>query len=128
MKQSTDTFVSGFSRETPMLVAGGGGFIGGWLTRTLREEGYTNITAVDVKPLSEWFQLFPDVHSEVADLQRLDDCQSVVPDESVVFNLAADMGGMGFIENNKAACMLSVLPTTNQSGRAAGRDRVSGTV
>jgi nucleoside-diphosphate-sugar epimerase len=39
----------------------------------------------------------------------------------VVFQLAADMGGMGFIENNKAMCMLSVLISTHML--MAARDR-----
>lgn len=102
-----------FSGDEPVLVAGGGGFIGGWLVRTLIESGRQNIRVVDLKPLDEWFQVFPECDNRVADLQLLDECQTAIPEGALVFNLAADMGGMGFIEANKAACMLSSLINTH---------------
>jgi GDP-D-mannose 3',5'-epimerase len=96
-----------------VLVAGAGGFIGGWLVRSLIERGYTKIRAVDLKPKNEWYQEFPEVENIVLDLQGLDESRLAAKDTRLIYNLAADMGGMGFIENNKAACMLSVLINTH---------------
>jgi GDP-D-mannose 3',5'-epimerase len=95
------------------LVTGAGGFIGGHLVRRLREDGVTSIRAVDVKPTDEWYQVFPDVENVRANLEIADECRRVTRGADTVFNLAADMGGMGFIENNKALCMLSVLVSTH---------------
>jgi nucleoside-diphosphate-sugar epimerase len=67
---------------------------------------------VDVKPVEHWHQAFPDVDNRVLDLRRAEDCHEAAQGARQVFNLAADMGGMGFIENNKASCMLSVLINT----------------
>jgi len=96
-----------------IVVAGGGGFIGGHLVARLRDDGHTRIRSVDVKPLSEWYQVFDDVENVVADLKLRDACQAACRGGHEVYNLAADMGGMGFIENNKALCMLSVLINTH---------------
>ena len=96
-----------------ILVAGGGGFIGGHLVADLRAKGYTNIRSVDIKPVSEWFQVFPDVDNRRLDLREMDACRNATKDVRQLFNLAADMGGMGFIEFNKAACMISVLINTH---------------
>ncbi len=96
-----------------ILVAGGGGFIGGHLVARLRDEGFTRIRCVDVKPMGQWYQTFDDVENVVADLQLRDECQAACRGASEVYNLACDMGGMGFIENNKALCMLSVLINTH---------------
>ena len=96
-----------------VVVAGGGGFIGGWLVRHLLERGFRRIRAVDLKPLSEWFQRFPEADNLVADLRQAAACRAACRDANYVFNLAADMGGMGFIEANKAECMLSVLINTH---------------
>ena len=101
------------------VVAGGGGFIGGHLVAALRAAG-RRVRAVDVKPLGEWHQRFPDVENVVADLQGVDACRAAVRGAREVYQLAADMGGMGFIEHNKALCMLSVL--TNTHMLAAARD------
>ena len=94
------------------VVAGGGGFIGGHLTANLRAQGY-RVRAVDIKPLSEWYQVLPDVDNVVADLKDKSRCIQAVKGADVVYQLAADMGGMGFIEHNKALCMLSVLTNTH---------------
>lgn len=99
--------------ENMILVAGGGGFIGGHLVAEFRRLGYENIRSVDIKPLHEWYQVFDDVDNVVADLKDKGVCQRACQDVSEVYNLAADMGGMGFIENNKALCMLSVLINTH---------------
>jgi GDP-D-mannose 3',5'-epimerase len=96
-----------------ILVAGGGGFIGGHLVARLRDDGFTRIRSVDVKPLSQWYQVFDDVENVVADLKLREACQAACRGTREVYNLAADMGGMGFIENNKALCMLSVLINTH---------------
>ena len=96
-----------------VLVAGGGGFIGGHLVKKLLDEGYTQIRSVDIKPLDEWYQVFDGVQNVEADLQDLQNCMDACHGVDVIFNLAADMGGMGFIENNRALCMLSVLINTH---------------
>jgi GDP-D-mannose 3', 5'-epimerase len=108
-----------------ILVAGGGGFIGGHLVRRLLGEGHA-VRVADLKPLDEWWQ----VHTEAKnvdrhDLRRLGACQEAVAGIDHVYNLAADMGGMGFIENNKAACMLSVMINTHllEASVAAGVQR-----
>lgn len=108
-----------------VLVAGGGGFIGGHLVAALKQEGFSRIRAVDSKPLSEWLQVHDGVENLPRDLQRLDACQASVQGAAQIYNLAADMGGMGFIELNKAACMLSVLINTHLlvAAREAGASR-----
>ena len=109
----------------PILVAGGGGFIGGQLVRSLYEQGFANVRSVDVKPLDEWYLQHDGVDNRRADLSELASAREAVDGVAVVYNLAADMGGMGFIENNKAACMLSVLTSTHllMAARDAGVER-----
>ncbi|WP_428340884.1 NAD-dependent epimerase/dehydratase family protein [Mycobacterium sp.] len=94
------------------LVAGGGGFIGGHLARTLCERGI-QVRSVDIKPFDQWYQIPDGVDAQQLDLSALGDCHEAVRDVDVVYNLAADMGGMGFIETHKAECMLSVLINTH---------------
>jgi GDP-D-mannose 3', 5'-epimerase len=107
-----------------VVVAGGGGFIGGHLVRDLVGKGLT-VRAVDKKPLDEWYQVSPDAESLVLDLSERDACVRAAAGSSRIYNLAADMGGMGFIEANKALCMLSVLINTHMlmAAREAGADR-----
>src|SRR5687768_17532502 len=100
-------------KDKLILVAGGGGFIGGHLVAHLRDQGFARIRSVDVKPLDQWYQVFDDVENVQADLKLREACQKACRGASEVYNLAADMGGMGFIENNKALCMLSVLINTH---------------
>jgi nucleoside-diphosphate-sugar epimerase len=96
-----------------ILVAGAGGFIGGHLVSDLMARGLTDIRAVDIKPLDEWYQVFEGVDNVIADLKDVDECRLACRGARRVYNLAADMGGMGFIENNKGLCMLSVLINTH---------------
>src|SRR4051794_27765173 len=95
-------------KDDLVLVTGAGGFIGGHLVADLRKDGFRRIRGVDVKPISEWYQHFDDVENVVANLSELEACRAAAKGTVNIFNLAADMGGMGFIENNKALCMLSV--------------------
>ena len=96
-----------------ILVCGAGGFIGGHLVSDLRRQGHRDIRAVDIKPFGEWYQRFPDVENLQLDLQEKGACEQSVRGAQTVYNLAADMGGMGFIENNRCLCMLSVLINTH---------------
>ena len=96
-----------------IVICGAGGFIGGHLIADLTRQGFTNLRAVDLKPQSQWYQRFPDVENLVLDLQDKQACYDALQGASEVYNLAADMGGMGFIENNRALCMLSVLINTH---------------
>jgi GDP-D-mannose 3',5'-epimerase len=94
------------------LVAGGGGFIGGHLVKSLLDDGL-EVRCVDVKPMSDWYQIHPSAENLVDDLGEKRACFDSVDGVDIVYNLAADMGGMGFIENNRALCMLSVLINTH---------------
>ncbi len=100
-------------RREKIVVCGGGGFIGGHLISALKQQGYQNLRAVDIKPQSEWYQRFDEADNLVLDLQNKSACYQAIQGASLVYNLAADMGGMGFIENNRALCMLSVLINTH---------------
>jgi GDP-D-mannose 3',5'-epimerase len=108
-----------------VLVTGAGGFIGGAMIADLRRRGYTRIRAVDIKPLPEWHQRFDDVENVIFDLRREADCNRACKGAHQIFNLASDMGGMGFIENNKALCMLNVLINTHmlQAAHRSGAAR-----
>lgn len=114
--------------ETKMkrvLVAGAGGFIGGHLVAALRKKEHCHVRAVDIKPMNQWYQIFPDVENLVLDLRIKENCVQAVQGTTEVYNLAADMGGMGFIETHKADCMLSVLINTHLllASRDVGVDR-----
>src|SRR4051812_11980103 len=95
------------------VVCGGGGFIGGHFIADLLKKGHRDLRAVDIKPVNEWYQNFPTVQNLELDLQDKLACEQALEGAEVVYNLAADMGGMGFIENNRALCMLSVLINTH---------------
>ena len=96
-----------------IVVCGAGGFIGGHLVAELLRQGTGSIRAVDLKPFDDWYQHFPEVENLQLDLQGKEACETALRDAQIVYNLAADMGGMGFIENNRALCMLSVLINTH---------------
>ncbi|HEX4056522.1 MAG TPA: NAD-dependent epimerase/dehydratase family protein [Tepidisphaeraceae bacterium] len=108
-----------------VVVCGAGGFIGGHLVGDLISKGHKNIRAVDIKPFGEWYQRFPEAENLQLDLQLKDACYKSLEDAKVVYNLAADMGGMGFIENNRCLCMLSVLINTHlcMAAKDCGVDR-----
>jgi GDP-D-mannose 3',5'-epimerase len=107
-----------------VLVTGGGGFIGGHLVGELLRQG-REVRSVDCKPLQEWHQVFESADNRVLDVSLLEASREATDGVSEVYNLAADMGGMGFIEGNKALCMLSVLPSTHVliAARDAGVER-----
>lgn len=112
-------------KDEPFLITGGGGFIGGWLARSLLEQGSSDVRVVDIKPKSEWYQVFDEFDNQVMDLKNSENAKAAVAGRQQVYNLAADMGGMGFIETHKAECMLSVLINTNllEAAREVGVER-----
>ena len=112
-------------KNAKVVVCGAGGFIGGHLVKSLLDNGANVIRAVDVKPIDEWYQTSAGVTNLVLDLKDKDSCMMAAQGAEVVFQLAADMGGMGFIENNKALCMLSVLTNTHMlmAAREKGVER-----
>lgn len=97
---------------TKILVTGAGGFIGGHLVSSLLAQGF-DVRAVDIKPLNKWYQPHLEAENESRDLSKLEECRASVVGVNHIYNLAADMGGMGFIESHKADCMLSVLINTH---------------
>ena len=107
------------------VVCGAGGFIGGHLIKGLQARGVKVVRAVDVKPLEEWYQVTDGVENLTLDLKNQEACHRAAEGSTRVYQLAADMGGMGFIENNKALCMLSVLTNTHMlvAAREAGVKR-----
>ena len=100
-------------RKDSILVTGAGGFIGGHLVADLLGQGYERVRAVDIKPVRDWYQVSPEAENMQRDLTEKPACYEASEGVDQVFNLAADMGGMGFIETHKADCMLSVLINTH---------------
>jgi len=111
--------------DTVVTVTGAGGFIGGHLVANLIADGYRRVRAVDLKPTRDWFQLLPTAENLQLDLRRREACLEAARDAQHIYNLAADMGGMGFVESNRARCMLSVLIDTHmlEAARAVGCER-----
>ena len=96
-----------------ILICGAGGFIGGHLAKKFINDKNVELVCADIKPLEYWFQIFDNAENHCLDLKDYNNTLKVTKDVDYVFNLACNMGGMGFIENNKAECMLSVLINTN---------------
>lgn len=101
------------ARRESVLIAGGGGFIGGWMALGALARGFSHVRCVDVKPTSEWYQVHDECDNIILDLRNPDDCRRAVRGMDYVINLAADMGGMGYIEAHRANCMVSVLINTH---------------
>lgn len=101
------------NKDALIVVTGAGGFIGGHIISAFRARGYTKIRGVDIKPLNDWYQRFDDVENLCLDLNRRENCEIAACGAYEIYNFAANMGGMGFIENHKALCMLSVLINTH---------------
>lgn len=126
MKQTlTAATYPGRNKGDLILVTGAGGFIGGSLVRYFSEQGFTNLRAVDKKPLPVWYQTTPGVENLCLDLREQKNCKRAVEGAVEVYNLAADMGGMGFIENFRVECLRSILINTHLIDEAyqAGADR-----
>lgn len=99
--------------DQKVVVCGAGGFIGGYLVKDLLDQNVRAVRAVDFKPLDQWFQSSPEAENCILDLREKRFCEQALEGADVVFNLASDMGGMGFIETHKALCMLNVLINTH---------------
>lgn len=112
-------------KDDLILVAGAGGFIGGSLVRYFHDQGFTRIRGVDKKPLPIWYQLTPNAENLCLDLSDPENCRRAVEGAAEVYNLAADMGGMGFIEKFRVECLRSILINTHLIDAAyhAGVDR-----
>ncbi len=101
------------NQDDLIVITGAGGFIAGALARYFHERGFRRIRAVDKKPLPDWYQRTPGVESLCLDLSREDNCRRVCEDAVEVYSLAADMGGMGFIERFRVECLRSILINTH---------------
>jgi GDP-D-mannose 3',5'-epimerase len=112
-------------KDDLIVITGAGGFIAGALARYFREQGFTRIRAVDKKPLHQWYQHTPGVESLCMDLSFEENCKQACEDAIEVYNLAADMGGMGFIERFRVECLRSILINTHmiESAYRAGAQR-----
>ena len=103
----------GLDRDDLIVITGAGGFIAGSLTRYFHEQGYTRIRAIDRKPLPDWYLRVPGVESISMDLSHEQNAIEAVKGATEVYNLAADMGGMGFIEHFRVECLRSILVNTH---------------
>ena len=112
-------------KDDLIVIGGAGGFIAGALVRYFQDKGFTRIRAVDKKPLPHWYQRVPGVESLSLDLSQEKNCRRAVEGAAEVYNLAADMGGMGFIEHNRVDCLRSILINTHmvESAYRAGAER-----
>jgi nucleoside-diphosphate-sugar epimerase len=112
-------------KDALIVVTGAGGFIGGALVRYFRGRGFRRVRAVDRKPLPDWYQQVPGVESICADLSEKENCSRVCEGAAEVYNLSADMGGMGFIEHFRIECLQSILINTHmlEAAYRAGVER-----
>lgn len=117
--------MTSLSKNDLIVVTGAGGFIGGHLVSYLAHQGFVRLRAVDIKPLNQWYQAHDYAENLQLDLRGKEACEQVCQGAHYVYNLAADMGGMGFIETHKAECMLSVLINTHMlmAAERAGVER-----
>ena len=99
-------------QQKRILIAGGGGFIGGHLAGSLLAKGHQVVVA-DIKSLDQWYQVHGEAENHVLNLEGKQACYEVMEGCDEVYNLACNMGGMGFIEFNRALCMISVLINTH---------------
>ena len=124
MEYKTDTSPK-LKQDELIVITGGGGFIGGNLVRYFREKGFTRVRTVDKKPLREWYVRVPEVESLCLDVSDPLNCRRVCEGATEVYNLAADMGGMGFIERFRVECLRSILINTHmiEAAYQAGASR-----
>jgi GDP-D-mannose 3',5'-epimerase len=112
-KQPSGASSPPLNKDDLIVIAGAGGFIAGALARYFHERGFTRLRAIDKKPLAEWYQRVPGVESLCLDLSHRENCVRACEGAAEVYNLAADMGGMGFIERFRIECLRSVLINTH---------------
>lgn len=112
-------------KDDQIVIAGAGGFIAGALARYFHEQGFTRIRAIDKKPLPQWYQRVPGVECLCLDLSDGENCKRACEGAVEVYNLAADMGGMGFIERFRIECLRSILINTHmiEAAYRAGAQR-----
>ncbi len=112
-------------KDDLILIAGAGGFIGGALAQRFHDQGFTRVRAVDKKPLPMWYQRVPGVENLCLDLSDEESAIQAVEGAAEVYNLAADMGGMGFIERYRIECLRSILINTHliEAAYRAGAQR-----
>jgi GDP-D-mannose 3',5'-epimerase len=124
-KENKTAKTAGLKPDDLILIAGGGGFIGGALAKYFSDQGFKRIRCVDKKPLPEWYQHVPGVESLCLDVSDPKNCERACEGALEVYNLAADMGGMGFIERFRIECLRSILINTNliEAAYRAGADR-----
>ena len=96
-----------------IVITGAGGFIAGALAHYFHDRGFTHIRAVDKKPLPDWYRIVPGVESLCLDVSDEANCKRACEGAVEVYNLAADMGGMGFIERFRVQCLRSILINTH---------------
>jgi GDP-D-mannose 3', 5'-epimerase len=101
------------AKDDLIVVGGAGGFIGGSITRRFHDLGFTRIRAIDKKPLSDWYQRIPGVENLCLDLSEKQNAVRACEGAVEVYNFAADMGGMGFIERFRIECLRSILINTH---------------
>lgn len=124
-KTKNTTISDVLDKNELIVIAGAGGFIAGTLTRYFHDKGFTRIRAIDKKPLRNWYQRTPGVESLCMDLSKQENCVRACEGAAEVYNMAADMGGMGFIERFRVECLRSILINTHliEAAYMAGAQR-----